>query len=120
MSYFKSGTWNCICMVCGRQVKSDEIKKRWDGVLVCKDDWEIRHPMDFIRTPTERVGVPFSSPEPEDEFIELICAYPYEGGADLGIVGCAYADASLPVPTSLTVDSSAAFIAIAGFTAGNV
>jgi len=32
-----------MCPVCGKEVKSrDELKMRWDGVLVCKFDWDPR------------------------------------------------------------------------------
>lgn len=70
-NYYKRGCWNVVCQVCGSQCKSDEIKKRWDGVLVCKDDWEPRHILDFIRPVTERSGVPFANPEPTDVFINI-------------------------------------------------
>lgn len=70
-NYYKAGCWNVICAVCGVQYKSDEIKKRWDGQLVCKDDWEPRHSLDFLRATTERGTVPFSNPEPTDVFVEV-------------------------------------------------
>ena len=69
--YYKPGVWNCICDQCGRKRKSDEVRKRWDGYMVCSDTcWEPRHPLDFIRSRPERVGVPFSRPEPTDTFVE--------------------------------------------------
>lgn len=70
-NYFKSGSWNAICMVCGVQYKSDEILKRWDGLLVCKNDWEPRHSLDFLRATPERGSVPFVSPEPTDVFVTV-------------------------------------------------
>lgn len=71
-------------MVCGVQYKSDEIKKRWDGLLVCKEDWEPRHSLDFLRATPERGSVPFSSPEPADTFVSV----PYISGKQ-GISGIA-------------------------------
>lgn len=55
------------CQVCGKRDKSDTIKKRWDGLWVCASDWEERHPLDYLKTPTfPREGsVPYQSPEPE-------------------------------------------------------
>lgn len=44
-----SYSYNIICQVCGFKYKAHEIKKRWDGIYVCKYDWEPRHPMDFFR-----------------------------------------------------------------------
>lgn len=69
-SNYKSGTWNCLCDACGFKRKSDELRKRWDGYMVCADTcWEPRHPLDFIRSGAERVGVPWSRPEPTDTFV---------------------------------------------------
>jgi hypothetical protein len=49
-------------MVCDKKVKADKLKKRWDGLWVCKEDWETRHPQDLIKTPKEEFGnVPFVS-----------------------------------------------------------
>lgn len=96
MSYFKSGTWNCICQVCGSEYKSDEMVKRWDGLLVCKDDFEVRHSLDFIRAVPERSAVPFTAPEPTDEFIVVPYLQLTQGLADIGGADLALADVSLP------------------------
>lgn len=63
-----NGQWNAICDVCGVKFKIGQLKKRWDGFLVCKDDWETRHPMDFIRLPDEKIGVIETRPQPDDVF----------------------------------------------------
>lgn len=56
--------WNVVCQVCDREMKSDQIKFRWDGLIVCPNDWEPRHPLDYMRTPKTREGkLPFTSPE---------------------------------------------------------
>src|SRR5260370_7835555 len=60
-NYFKNGEWNVFCMVCNRKIKSGQMKRRWDGLLVCPEDYEIRHPMDFLRSRQERIFVPFTS-----------------------------------------------------------
>lgn len=70
-TYYKPGTWNCICDVCGRRFKSDEMLRRWDGALVCKYDWELRHPMDFLRGRKEKISVPFARDEPKDQFVPI-------------------------------------------------
>lgn len=61
-NWFKSGEWNVWCMVCNRKIKSGEALKRWDGLIVCWEDYENRHPMDFLRARQERITVPFSAP----------------------------------------------------------
>ena len=46
---FKPGVWNAQCDRCGRKFKSDELRKTWDGWMVCARDWETRHPQDFVK-----------------------------------------------------------------------
>lgn len=64
-----SGDWWVICDVCGFKHRSSNVKHRWDGLIVCKDDWETRHPLDFIKTRSDKQDVPFSRPRPTDVFI---------------------------------------------------
>lgn len=68
---WKHGDWNAICDVCGVKFKMSQLKKRWDGLLVCQEDWEMRHPMDFIRLPDEKIAVIESRPEAPDTFIPV-------------------------------------------------
>jgi hypothetical protein len=42
----------------------------WDGKFVHKDNWEPRHPQDFVRAKTDNQSVPISRPRQEDQFIE--------------------------------------------------
>lgn len=95
-NHYKPGCWNVICQVCGVQFKSDEIKKRWDGVLVCKDDWEPRHILDFIRSYPERSGVPYQAPEPDDVFVQVYYVSLTNGMADIGGADFARADYTVP------------------------
>lgn len=67
-NYFKSGEWNVYCMVCNRKIKASMALKRWDGLLVCPDDYENRHPMDFLRARQERISVPFTSDTSFNQF----------------------------------------------------
>lgn len=67
--YYKKGDWNGICDVCGRKVKASTLRQRWDGLLVCKEDWEPRHPQDFVRGISENVNPPYTRPEvSKDDF----------------------------------------------------
>lgn len=93
---FKSGEWNVICMVCNRKIKSGDALKRWDGLIVCADDYENRHPMDFLRTRQERISVPFTSDTSYDSFNGPIYPpYPFctaegaSGVAMFAVAGCA-------------------------------
>lgn len=67
-SYFKLGDHNAICYVCGFERKSSEMLLRWDGVYVCQDDWEPRHPQDFVRGVPEEQAPDWTQPEPPDQF----------------------------------------------------
>lgn len=67
-NYYKPGTYNAICDVCGFKFKADQLKKRWDNVMVCEADFEVRHPSDLLRVPREDSSVPWSRPEPTDTF----------------------------------------------------
>jgi hypothetical protein len=71
MSGWIPGRWSAICDVCGFKFKSDEILDRWDGLKVCKKDWETRHPQDFVRGRSEKVTPPWTRPEPEDTFLNV-------------------------------------------------
>lgn len=67
-NWFKSGEWNVWCMVCNRKIKSGTALKRWDGLIVCPEDYENRQPLDFLRTRQERITVPFSAPTTFQQF----------------------------------------------------
>lgn len=64
------GDWNALCDSCGRKFKASSLQKRWDGLIVCKEDWEQRHPQDLLRVQREQISVPWSRPYPaEDTYI---------------------------------------------------
>lgn len=71
-TYAKKGDWNGSCDVCGFKLKASQLKKRWDGLMVCKEDWEPRHPMDFYRAPIGTESkVPWTRPEPVDSEVDV-------------------------------------------------
>ena len=65
---YKSGDWNLICDVCNKKIKASESKQRWDGLIVCPNDFETRHPQDFVKSKEDKISVPFSRPRPPDIF----------------------------------------------------
>lgn len=65
------GDWNAICDVCGFKYKASQLRDRWDGLKVCKEDWEPRHPQDFIRAPKDDQSVAWTRSEPADNFITV-------------------------------------------------
>jgi len=63
-NYLDLGNWNALCDSCGRKFKASQLQKRWDGLMVCKEDYELRHPSDFLRVQKERIAVPWARPYP--------------------------------------------------------
>ena len=66
---FILGDSNAICDVCGFKKKQSQLKKRWDGAMVCSEDWESRHPQDMIKARPERNNVKDARTEPEHRFL---------------------------------------------------
>ena len=115
MSY-ESGLWYVVCDACGREFKSNELRKRWDGLMVCDGDYEPRHPQDFVRGVADKQTVPYSRPEQADQFINVCTPVTSQGIADYGTADCARADVYnnfLPVCT-FEGNSATAGFAVAG------
>ena len=52
-----------VCDECGLTYRRSEVKKRWDGAMVCKKDWEPKHPQENVRVRVDRVAVDHARPE---------------------------------------------------------
>lgn len=87
-TWFVSGDWNAICDVCGFRYKASQLRKRWDGLMVCTHDWEPRHPQDFIKPIKERIGVPWTRPNPEPVFVNVCSLTAVNALPGLGTGGC--------------------------------
>lgn len=68
-NYYVSGSWNCICDSCSIKVKASETKQRWDGLIVCRNCFEMRQPQDFVKARADKITVPFTRPIPTLDFI---------------------------------------------------
>jgi hypothetical protein len=92
-SYYKAGSWNAVCDRCGFEFKAEELRKDWQGLMVCREDWEPRHEQDFIRTRTEKLVPPWTRPETATDSEQVVC-YLWENSsyADLATADCATAD----------------------------
>ena len=90
--YYIPGSWNVICDSCGRKIKASEAKQRWDGLIVCPDDFEMRQPQDFVKARMDRITVPFTRPRPADLFKNVCSLLTSSGVADVGTADCAMAD----------------------------
>lgn len=91
------GNWKVTCHVCGMWYPSSEIRKRWDGLLVCDKDFETRHPQTLIKLRTEKIAAPFISKDASPDSFVLLCTLEGRSGfADLGTADCAQADKNDP------------------------
>lgn len=62
--------WLAICDRCGFQKKSDQLRKEWNGLMVCSTGcWEPRNEQDRVRGKVDRQNPPWVRPEPADVFI---------------------------------------------------
>ena len=51
--------------------RKSQTRKTWDGFVVCKKDWEPRHPQDIGQTPREdKQFVKDARPEPDEVFLD--------------------------------------------------
>lgn len=49
------GTHNSICDICGFKFKRKDMMKTWNNLLVCKVDYEPKHPQLTIKVPRENI-----------------------------------------------------------------
>jgi hypothetical protein len=47
------------------------LQKRWDGLMCCDDDWEIRQPQDFVKGQADHQIAPWLRDESSDTFIPI-------------------------------------------------
>jgi len=61
--------FNVICDRCGFKVKAYNTRTEWNGLRVCLDDWEPRHPQDFVRGVNDDQIVDNPRPESDNVFL---------------------------------------------------
>ncbi|MFB6449254.1 hypothetical protein [Bradyrhizobium tunisiense] len=67
-SYIAGDFWR-ICDRCGFRKRASQTFRTWDGLYVCNEDFETRHPQDFVRGRKDIQNVPHARPEPLDNVI---------------------------------------------------
>jgi hypothetical protein len=67
--YLALGDWNARCDRCGKKMKGSELRKTWQGFMVCPEHWEPRQPQDFVKSVPEHPTPPFVR-NPGDIFLE--------------------------------------------------
>ena len=71
MSYrprYNSGNWKAVCDSCGRIFPASELQQRWDGLKVCRWDYEIRQPQDFVKGQADKITPAYVRVEPANTF----------------------------------------------------
>lgn len=68
--YFKKGSWNAQCDICGFKYKIEQLYKTWDGYWACKVNgcWNPRQSQDFVRGVEDNQSVEISRPQGPNEF----------------------------------------------------
>ncbi len=95
MSYrprWDSGDWLAICDSCGRKYKASSLRLRWDGLMVCQQDFEMRQPQDFVHGVADQIAPPWTRPETSDQFATYCTFNGTSCYADWAVADCAIAD----------------------------
>lgn len=85
---YKPGQWRALCDVCGFKFYSSELKKRWDGLMVCQADFEHDHPQKYLRVQDDKQSIPWARPQGENTFVYVCYQYASQGYAGIGEAGC--------------------------------
>jgi hypothetical protein len=59
-----------ICDICGFRYPMSATRKTWDGLRVCRKDWDPKHPQLTIKGIPDRQAVYDGRPEPPDQFVD--------------------------------------------------
>ena len=95
MSYrstYIKGDWDAICDICGIKYKASQLRKRWDGFMVCSFDYEPRQPQDFVRGVADFQAPPYTRPESQDSFIGVCTPDGMSCIVDYAVVDCCVVD----------------------------
>lgn len=67
---YKPGDHWAICDSCGMRFYGSQLRKDWRGFMVCKDDYEPRHPQDKVRATADKITVSDARPQVADIFLD--------------------------------------------------
>lgn len=46
---FREGDYNAVCDVCGFRYPASQLKRMWNGLRACPEDFEHRNRQEFVR-----------------------------------------------------------------------
>jgi len=98
---YEKGDWVALCDSCGRKFKASHLKRRWDGLMVCHEDWEPRQTQDYVRGKAEKQIPVWTRSEPADDFVDVGSISAIAGLATAGtaVAGTYMASGSIPLST---------------------
>lgn len=95
---YRPGSHWAICDSCGFQFRAEDLIETWDGRWVCDDDWEPRHPQDFLRVREEDISV--GEPIRLDDTSTVVAGSPTQAIAGTAVAGLTVAGSgSIPSGT---------------------
>lgn len=63
--------WNAICDRCSAKRKNTDLRKQWNGLMVCRDTcYEARNQQDYVKGVPDRQNPPWVRPEPAEVFVD--------------------------------------------------
>ena len=66
---FKPGDYWISCDRCGEDYRRSQTRKEWNGLVVCRNCWESRHPQDMVRGKKDVIAPQGDvRPEPTEDF----------------------------------------------------
>jgi hypothetical protein len=90
-SGYKPGNHWVVCDVCGFDIRAADAMERWDGLIVCPEDYEERHPQDYVRVTKDTIAAQgYVRTEPTDIFTTGFCET-RSSDAGEATAGCAIA-----------------------------
>lgn len=97
---WKPGQHWVECMRTGRAVRVQDIRKEWTGSLVAKEEFEVRHPQEFLRgVPDDPSAVGYTNPEGDSVDIGLDYGEAIAGIAHAGSARTGYDDTFNDLPS---------------------
>lgn len=94
---YQAGNHWVECQVCGFDYRHDQMRLRWDNLIVCPKDFETRQPQDFVRAREDRItpGGLINPPTSTDSTVDKSSASTVPLGTScLSINGAFYVEGS--------------------------
>lgn len=88
-NYYVDGQYNIICDSCGWKKKISQVRRRWDGLMVCKDTcWEMDHPQKYIRIRETGIAVDPIRDDPSPTYLDVCYIYASQSYSGISTSGC--------------------------------